>query len=101
MSATESGLAMLPLVVGIFSTSIGGGQIMSRTGRYKWMPITGAGVVGGALLAFSRLAVDTPYWVAALIMFAFGAGLGLTMQVVVTAVQNSVDRRNMGWPLQR
>ena len=96
MSATESGLAMLPLVVGIFSTSIGGGQIMSRTGRYKWMPITGAGVVGGALLAFSRLAVDTPYWVAALIMFAFGAGLGLTMQVVVTAVQNSVDRRNMG-----
>jgi EmrB/QacA subfamily drug resistance transporter len=96
MSATESGLALLPLVVGIFSTSIGGGQIMSRTGRYKWMPITGAIVVGGALLAFSRLAVDTPYWVAALIMFAFGAGLGLTMQVVVTAVQNSVDRRNMG-----
>jgi EmrB/QacA subfamily drug resistance transporter len=96
MSATESGLAMLPLVVGIFSTSIGGGQIMSRTGRYKWMPITGAIVVGGALVAFSRLAVDTPYWTAALIMFAFGAGLGLTMQVVVTAVQNSVDRRNMG-----
>ena len=96
MSATESGLAMLPLVVGIFSTSIGGGQIMSRTGRYKWMPITGSIVVGGALLAFSRLAVDTPYWTAALIMFAFGAGLGLTMQVVVTAVQNSVDRRNMG-----
>jgi EmrB/QacA subfamily drug resistance transporter len=96
MSATESGLAMLPLVVGIFSTSIGGGQIMSRTGRYKWMPITGSIVVGGALVAFSRLAVDTPYWTAALIMFAFGAGLGLTMQVVVTAVQNSVDRRNMG-----
>ena len=42
MSATESGLAMLPMVVGIFSTSISGGQIMSRTGRYKWMPITGA-----------------------------------------------------------
>ena len=96
MSATESGLAMLPLVIGIFSTSIGGGQIMSRTGRYKWMPITGSIVVGGALVAFSRLAVDTPYWTAALIMFAFGAGLGLTMQVVVTAVQNSVDRRNMG-----
>ena len=96
MSATESGLALLPLVVGIFSTSISGGQIMSRTGRYKWMPITGAIVVGGALFAFSRLAVDTPYWAAALNMFAFGAGLGFTMQVVVTAVQNSVDRRHMG-----
>lgn len=96
MSATESGLAMLPLVVGIFVTSIGGGQIMSRTGRYKWMPITGALVVGSALLAFSRLAVDTSYGVIALIMFVFGLGLGLTMQVVVTAVQNSVDRRHMG-----
>jgi len=87
---------MLPLVVGIFTTSIGGGQIMSRSGRYKWMPITGAVVVGGALFAFSTLEVDTPYYVIALIMFAFGMGLGLTMQVVVTAVQNSVDRRNMG-----
>ena len=96
MNATQSGLAILPLVVGIFTTSIGGGQIMARTGRYKWMPITGALVVGGALFAFSRLQVDTPYYMVALIMYAFGAGLGFTMQVVVTAVQNSVDRRNMG-----
>jgi EmrB/QacA subfamily drug resistance transporter len=96
LSATHSGLAILPLVVGIFTTSVGGGQIMVRTGRYKWMPITGALVVGGALLAFSRLQVDTPYYVVALIMYAFGMGLGFTMQVVVTAVQNSVDRRNMG-----
>jgi len=95
-TATHSGLAMLPLVVGIFTTSIGGGQIMSRTGRYKWMPITGAAVVGAALVAFSTLQVNTPYYVIALIMYAFGAGLGFTMQVVVTAVQNSVDRRNMG-----
>jgi MFS family permease len=86
----------LPLVVGIFTTSIGGGQIMSRTGRYKWMPITGALVVGLALFAFSTLQVNTPYWRVALIMYAFGMGLGLTMQVVVTAVQNSVDRRHMG-----
>jgi EmrB/QacA subfamily drug resistance transporter len=96
MNATQSGLAILPLVVGIFTTSIGGGQIMARTGRYKWMPVTGALVVGGALFAFSRLQVDTPYYVIALIMYAFGTGLGFTMQVVVTAVQNSVDRRNMG-----
>ena len=96
MNATQSGLAILPLVIGIFTTSIGGGQIMARTGRYKWMPITGAALVGGALFAFSNLQVDTPYYVVALIMYAFGMGLGFTMQVVVTAVQNSVDRRNMG-----
>ena len=96
MTATESGLAMLPLVLGIFSTSISSGQIMSRTGRYKWMPITGAVLVGGALFALSRLEVDTPYRMLAIIMFFFGAGLGLTMQVVVTAVQNSVERKHMG-----
>jgi EmrB/QacA subfamily drug resistance transporter len=96
MSATESGLAMLPLVLGIFSTSISGGQIMSRTGRYKWMPIAGAVLVGLALLALSQLSVDTTYLLIAVYMFVFGAGLGLTMQVVVTAVQNSVERRHMG-----
>jgi EmrB/QacA subfamily drug resistance transporter len=96
LSATHSGLAILPLVIGIFTTSIGGGQIMARTGRYKWMPITGALVVGTALFAFSRLQVNTPYYQLALIMYVFGMGLGFTMQVVVTAVQNSVDRRHMG-----
>ena len=95
-SATESGLAMLPLVLGIFVTSISGGQVMSRTGRYKWMPISGSVLVGAALIALSRLAVDTSYSLIAAYMFFFGAGLGLTMQVVVTAVQNSVERRHMG-----
>lgn len=95
-TATESGLAMLPMVVGMFATSISSGQLMSRTGRYKWMPITGSAVVGTALVLMSRLAVDTPYWQLALLMLLFGAGLGFTMQVVVTAVQNSVERRHLG-----
>ena len=50
-SATQSGLAMLPMVVGMFATSISSGQLMSRTGRYKWMPITGSALVGTALFA--------------------------------------------------
>ena len=87
---------MLPLVLGIFSTSISGGQIMSRTGRYKWMPITGAVVVGAAFVGLSRIAVDT------YVRLRRGAHVRLRrrarpdMQVVVTAVQNSVDRRHMG-----
>jgi MFS family permease len=69
---------------------------MSRTGRYKWMPITGSLLVGTALFLLSGLAVDTPYWHLALLMLLFGAGLGFTMQVVVTAVQNSVQRKHLG-----
>ncbi|HEX2362773.1 MAG TPA: MDR family MFS transporter [Jiangellaceae bacterium] len=93
---TESGLALLPMVVGIFTTSISSGQLVTRTGRYKIYPILGAGLTAIALLLLSTLAVDTPYWLTAVYFFVFGAGLGLTLQIVVTSVQNAVQRRDMG-----
>ena len=96
MSPTRSGLAMLPMIVGIFSTSIAAGQIMSRTGRYKVFPILGAAVVMVGLFLLSRLDVSSPYWFAAIAMYVMGAGLGFTMQILVTVVQNSVDRSDMG-----
>lgn len=96
MSPTRSGLAMLPMVVGIFTTSIGAGQLMSRNGRYKIYPILGAAIVTVALVLLSRLDTETPYWVAGLSMYAMGLGLGCTMQVLVVVVQNSVDRSDMG-----
>jgi EmrB/QacA subfamily drug resistance transporter len=96
MSPTESGLALLPAIVGIFSTSITSGQLITRTGRYKVYPVAGAVIMTVALLALSQLGVDTPFWQVALSTYLFGAGLGLTMQTIVTAVQNSVEYRDMG-----
>jgi EmrB/QacA subfamily drug resistance transporter len=96
MSPTRSGLAMLPMVVGIFSTSITAGQMMSRTGRYKIFPILGAAVVIVALVMLSQLTATTPYWYAGLSMYVLGAGLGFTMQILITVVQNSVDRSDIG-----
>jgi EmrB/QacA subfamily drug resistance transporter len=96
MSPTKSGLALLPMVAGIFSTSISSGVVMSRTGRYKLFPILGALVVSVALLLLSTLTVSTPYWQAGLYFYLFGAGLGFSMQIIVTIVQNSVDKRHMG-----
>ena len=96
MSPTKSGLAMLPMVVGMFSTSIAAGQIMSRTGRYKIFPILGSSIVIIALLMLSQLTASSPYWFAGLSMYVLGAGLGFTMQVLVTVVQNSVDRSDIG-----
>jgi MFS family permease len=87
---------MVPMVVGIFTTSILAGQLMSRTGRYKRYPIIGAAVVTGALVLLSRLDNDTPYWFAGGAMFVMGLGLGFTMQVLIVVVQNSVDRSDMG-----
>ena len=96
MSPTRSGLAMVPMVLGIFTTSISAGRRMSHTGRYKMFPILGAAIVAGALVLLSTLDSDTPYWYAGVAMYVMGFGLGFTMQVLIVVVQNSVDRSDMG-----
>ncbi|MGH8969070.1 MAG: MDR family MFS transporter [Actinomycetes bacterium] len=95
-SPTESGLLMLPLMAGILATSIGSGRAISRMGRYKVFPIVGTALMALGLLLMSRLAVDTPNWQSGTYMLLVGGGLGLVMQVLVLAVQNSVDFREMG-----
>ncbi|MEZ4531676.1 MAG: MDR family MFS transporter [Thermomicrobiales bacterium] len=96
MSPTESGLAMLPMVAGMFSMSIISGQLITRTGKYKIYPIIGSIILIAALFLLSTLQIDTPYWHTAIYAFMFGIGLGLAMMTIVTPVQNSVDPRDMG-----
>ncbi|WP_222851128.1 MDR family MFS transporter [Phytoactinopolyspora mesophila] len=96
MSPTESGLAMLPAMVGIFTSSIGSGQLMTRTGRYKVFPILGVVITAIAMFLLSTLGTSTPYWQVGLYVFLFGFGLGFTMQILVTIAQNAVDRADMG-----
>ncbi len=95
-SPTISGLEMLPLMAGVLISSIGSGQLIARTGRYKIFPIMGTAlmVVGMALL--SRLEVGTPTWQAGLYMLVLGLGLGGVMQVLVLVVQNAVDYSMLG-----
>jgi predicted MFS family arabinose efflux permease len=95
-SPTESGLALLPAVIGIFSTSISAGQMISRTGRYKIYPVLGAGILLLAMVALTRLSATTPYWQVGIAVYVWGAGIGLTMQTILTAVQNAVDYRDLG-----
>lgn len=96
MTPTESGLAMLPMVAGMFSMSIVSGQLMTRTGRYKIYPILGSIILIVALFLLGTLEVGTPYWQTAIYALLFGVGLGLAMMTIVTPVQNSVDPRDMG-----
>jgi EmrB/QacA subfamily drug resistance transporter len=96
MTPTESGLAFLPAVAGIFGTSIPAGILISKTGRYKIFPIIGAVLLTLSLLGLSRLHADTPYWHVAIAIFLLGCGLGLTMQTITTAIQNAVDYRELG-----
>ncbi len=76
--------------------SIGSGRIITRTGRYKAFPVVGLVIVAVGLLLFSLLGADTPLPVAGAYMVVLGAGLGMVMQVLILAVQNAVQHRDLG-----
>ncbi|MYS12942.1 MFS transporter [Streptomyces sp. SID4982] len=95
-SATESGLLMLPMMAGIVGASIIGGQLISRTGRYKIYPLLGAALAALGMWLLSRLAVDTSRLTYSVWMAVLGTGIGLVMPVLVLAVQNSVRPADLG-----
>jgi EmrB/QacA subfamily drug resistance transporter len=95
-SATTSGLLLLPVMVGVLIASIGSGQLISRYGRYKVFPILGTAFTAVGLYLLSHLSPTTGHLESSLYMLVLGLGLGLVMQVLVLAVQNSVDYRNLG-----
>ena len=95
-SATSAGLKLIPLMLGIVSTSIISGKMISKHGHYKRFPIMGTAIMTVGILLMTRLEVDTPYWQVSIFAILVGAGLGLSMQTIVIALQNSVEFRDMG-----
>jgi MFS family permease len=95
-SATNSGLVLAPLMLAMVVTSAGSGQIITRTGRYRWALLSGPVVmaVGFALLA--SLGVDSGRWHATVAMTIVGLGLGLLLQNLVLVVQNAVPSKHIG-----
>ena len=96
VTPTNSGLQLLPLMFGILFSSISSGQIMSRTGRYRRLPLIGISVLIGGLLWLSTIQPDTPTWRVMAMMFLVGVGMGPTMSVGTTAIQNAIPREMMG-----
>ncbi|WP_240325208.1 MDR family MFS transporter [Amycolatopsis thermalba] len=95
-SATESGLRMLPLVVGMMITALVSGIVISRTGRYRVFPIAGSRVLALGLYLLSHLNTTTSFWVTSAYMIVLGLGLGCTMQVPTIVVQNTADYADLG-----
>ncbi|MDO9397686.1 MAG: MFS transporter, partial [Herbiconiux sp.] len=96
VNATVSGFMLLPMLGGLLITAIGGGFLVSKTGRYKWMLITGTLIVAAALVLFSTMRSDTPLPMILVYLLVLGLGLGLCMQVLVLVVQNSVPHSMVG-----
>ena len=95
-SATESGYQILPMMGGLLIGSIGSGQIVSRTGRYKWLMVAGMLTAGLGILLLTQLSADTPITRVWLYMAIMGLGIGPSMAVVTIVVQNAVPFREMG-----
>jgi len=95
-SATNSGLLLLPLMLGILVTSIGSGRFIARFGRYKLFPIVGFALMTVGLMALSTIDWHTTRLEVSLHMLVFGLGFGMVTQVLVLAIQNAVDRRELG-----
>ena len=96
VSATNSGLLLLPLTAGVVAGSVGSGRIISRTGRYRGWPIGGLAFASVGMALLTLMHAGTPLVWSSLFMIILGLGVGATMQVTVLVVQNSVDHRDLG-----
>jgi EmrB/QacA subfamily drug resistance transporter len=95
-SATNSGLLLIPMMAGIIGSSVIGGRLITRTGRYKIFPVIGSAMATLAFFLLSTMGVGTVLLTASVYMFILGVGVGLIMPVLVLAVQNSVEHSDMG-----
>ncbi len=95
-SATNSGLLLVPLMLGLLAASVFAGQVITRTGRYRVLPITGTGIAAFGLFLLSTMDASTSRLMSGVYMTLVGIGLGLSMQVLVLAIQNSVRVADLG-----
>ena len=95
-TATRAGLMTIPLIISQMLTSTIGGQIVTRTGRWKPLMVVGAIALVAGLAGLGTIDHTTPFWQVAISMAVLGVGVGALIQNIVLAVQNTVDVANVG-----
>jgi EmrB/QacA subfamily drug resistance transporter len=93
---TEAGLLLIPAMLGITVSTTLSGRSIARTGRYKRFPVAGLAMMTAALVLLASLSGSPSRMATGIGLLVFGLGFGMVTQVLVTAVQNSVDRRELG-----
>jgi EmrB/QacA subfamily drug resistance transporter len=95
-SAAESGLVLMPMMLSMVTASIVGGQLISRTGRYKWAIVSGLFLMLTGMFLLSRMGLGTTNISAIRNMIVLGLGVGLVMPTITLAVQNAFPPRQLG-----
>ena len=96
ISPTVSGLYLLPLMAGMLAVSITSGQLIARTGKYRFFPIAGTAMMTLGLFLLSLMDTGSSTFQDAVSMLILGMGLGGVMQVLVIIVQNGVPHSELG-----
>jgi predicted MFS family arabinose efflux permease len=94
--ATEAGFRMIPMMMGLLVSSVVSGQLVSKTGRYKWLPIAGTVLVAVSLVLLSTMTPSLPVWALCSYLAIMGIGLGMSMQILILIVQNSFPISQVG-----
>jgi EmrB/QacA subfamily drug resistance transporter len=95
-SPTVAGMQLLPLMGGVILSSVVVGRLISRLGRYRVFPILGTAISAIGLALLGTLRDGDPVFLIHVYTGLLGAGLGMVMQVLVLATQNSVEMRHLG-----
>jgi EmrB/QacA subfamily drug resistance transporter len=95
-SATNAGLVLTPLMLALVAASVGSGQVISRTGHYRWAIVSGPVLMACGFALLSELDTASSQRDATLAMIVLGLGLGLLIQNLVLVIQNSVPSRELG-----
>jgi MFS family permease len=93
---TQSGLLLVPAMLGITVSTTLSGRSIARTGRYKRFPLTGLALMASALVLLAAFAGHPSRLATGLGLAVFGLGFGMVTQILVVAVQNHVERRELG-----
>lgn len=95
-SATNSGVLLLPMILGLTVASIVVGQLVSKMGKYKMFILTGLGVAALGVFTLTSLSPTSTYLDLAWRMAVTGVGLGMAMPIFALAVQNALPQKDLG-----
>ncbi|MDB5225586.1 MAG: yusP/MdtP-like protein [Candidatus Adlerbacteria bacterium] len=95
-TATGAGLILMPMMLGIVAASTITGQVISRTGKYKWLAVSGVAVAALGMYLFSQMTEATSYIELVRNMIIMGLGLGTTFPIFTVVVQGAFEPSVLG-----
>ena len=96
VSPAASGMFIFPMMLGLIFASTVAGRTMSRTGRYRMLPVGSTLLLAVAMMLLALMTPETPDALIVIYMVMAGLGIGPVMGVGVTAIQNAVPVSMIG-----